>query len=144
MLCVRVPLGSWKAKATRHERALTILLLQADEGARAPCQTLGRASGPVAGFMQGLSGGRGEHPYCCIALPSAHLSLACRYIPVLHNPQLQGHPGVGGFIPSRWVRQGRHHIDTYRFNTILLQNLSLAGSFMLYSLYCLLGFIVLL
>lgn len=64
MLCVRVPLGSWKAKAIWHERALTILLLQTYGGASALCQMLGKALGSVSGTVCGLSRGRGQHSYC--------------------------------------------------------------------------------
>jgi len=100
---------------------------------------LGRALGVVAGFMHSLAGGRGEHAYSCIALSSAHLFLVCRYIPVLHSTNLNCKDilGAGGFISGRWMKQGKCHTDRRRFNTILLQNYSLAVSFMVSSFYCL-------
>lgn len=109
MLYVRVPLGSWKAKATQHERALTILLLQVCGVARALCQMLGRASGAVAGFMHGLAGGRGERLYCCIALPSARLSLACMCVPVLQITNLSC-KDIRGSVASSRARKGKESI----------------------------------
>lgn len=129
MLCVRVPLRSWKAKATRHERALTILLLQVGGVARARCQMPGRALGEVAGFLHGLPGGRGEHLYCCIALPSAHLSLAAGVSLYYRAQTSAARTSKDGFIPSK-----ESITDTYKFSAILIQNLSLTGSPVVYSL----------